>query len=197
MRLFKILSLVVAAWCSTNAYADDIRLGYPAYGGTGCPQNSASVALSPDQKSVSILFDQYVVEAGGGRRLDRKTCNIAIPVTIPQGWSVSIFEVDYRGFVSIPSGGRAQFNVDYFFAGGNGVRTTKTFASGTSRDYLLTDRLAAEALVWSACGAQTNLRVNTNMLVQSNYRGDQALATVDSADIQAGIVYHLQWRRCH
>ena len=50
----------------------------------------------------------------------------------------------------------------------------------------LTDELEATALVWSACGADTNLRVNTSFLVQTNSRMDQAMGTVDSADISAG-----------
>jgi hypothetical protein len=54
-----------------------------------------------------------------------------------------------------------------------------------------------EAIVWSGCGANTILRANTTMLVQSNSRRQQAMATVDSADVQAGLIYHLQWRRCH
>lgn len=196
MRLFKILSLVIAAWCSTTAQAAEIRLGYPAHGGNGCPQGTASAVLSPDQTSLSILFDQYQVEALGRNMMAQKSCNIAIPVSIPQGYSVSVFQVDYRGYASIPYGGAGQFNVNYFFADDpRGVRTTKNLSAG-SREYLLTDRLGVEALVWSACGAQTNLRMNTRMIVRSNSRGDQALATVDSADINAGIVYHLQWRQC-
>ena len=42
---------------------DDISLGEPGYGGSGCPQGSASTILSPDGKSLSILFDEFMVEA--------------------------------------------------------------------------------------------------------------------------------------
>lgn len=182
---------------SATAKATDLQLGTPDYGGTGCPTGSASVTLGPDSKSISILFDQYVVQAGGDKAFDRKNCNIAIPVTIPQGYSVSIFAIDYRGFTGIPAGGRAQLSVDYFLAGmGRGVKTTKTFSGPMSSDYLKSDSLGAEAVVWSACGASTILRANTTMLVQSNSRRDQAMATVDSADISAGLVYHIQWRTC-
>jgi hypothetical protein len=173
-----------------------ITLGMPGYGGTGCPANSASVTLSPDQSSLSILFDQYVVEAGNGRQFDRKSCNIAIPVRVPQGYSISVFQVDYRGFNSLPAGARATFNVDYFFAGGRGVRQSKSFMGPSANLYELTDHLTAEAVVWSACGADTNLRVNTNMFVQTNRRGELAMSTVDSADVTAGLVYHISWRRC-
>jgi hypothetical protein len=176
--------------------AADIQLGMPGYGGTGCPANSASVTLAPDQKSLSILFDQYVVEAGNGRTMDRKSCNIAIPVRVPQGYSISVFQIDYRGFNSLPAGARSQFNVEYFFAGSRGVRQSKSFFGPASNLYELTDNLTAEALVWTPCGADTNLRVNTSMLVQSNRRQEQAMATVDSADVTAGLVYHIAWRTC-
>lgn len=186
----------VSIFASSASAQSVIQLGQPGYGGTGCPSNSASVSLSPDQSSLSILFDQYVVEAGNGRSMDRKSCNIAIPVRVPQGYSISVFQVDYRGFNSLPAGARATFNVEYFFAGSRGVRQAKSFYGPAANLYELTDHLTAEATVWSACGADTNLRVNTSMLVQTNRRQDLAMATVDSADVNAGIVYHVAWKRC-
>jgi len=189
-----LLSLLLATY---TAQAQDLRLGQPEYGGTGCPAGSASVALSPDQKAISILFDQYVVEAGGAKSFDRKNCNIAIPVSVPNGYSVSVFAIDYRGFTGLPVGGRAQLAVNYFLAGdSNGVRTQKTFYGPTSWDYIKSDSLGMSSVVWSACGAYTILRASTTMLVQSNSRREQAMATVDSADVQAGIIYHLQMRPC-
>ena len=65
--LLSLLSLSL----TPDALADGIRLGNPEYGGSGCPGGSASVALSPDQSAISILFDQYVVEAGGAKAFDR------------------------------------------------------------------------------------------------------------------------------
>lgn len=196
-KLMMTLAALATTFAALSAQAQ-IQLDYPAYGGNGCPNSSASVTLSPDQSQLSILFDQYIVEAGSftGKRLDRKSCNIRIPVRIPQGYSISIFQVDYRGFNSIPSGGRSTFNVEYFFAGSRGPRQTKTFYGPQNREYTITDRLGAEALVWSPCGASTILSANTSMMVQSNYRNEQVMSTVDSADVSAGIVYHIQWRQC-
>ena len=86
---------LIAAAGSAQAQSG-IALGEPAYGGTGCPSGSVSAALSPDNTSLSLLFDQYVVEAGQsvGRSFDRKSCNIAIPVHVPQGYSVSVMSID-------------------------------------------------------------------------------------------------------
>ena len=55
------LSLLAA---SLTTFAQDIQLGYPAYGGNGCPSGTANASLSPDGKSLSIIFDQFVTEAG-------------------------------------------------------------------------------------------------------------------------------------
>ncbi len=201
--LWSKLLIAIACLSSVSALADDIRLGAPGYGGTGCPSGSASVTLSPDQKALSVLFDSYQAEAGNttGRMVDRKTCNLAIPVHVPQGFSVSIFQVDYRGFNALPQGARSQFNVEYFFnsgagGSGHGVRQTKNFIGPVSQDYLLTDKLAANALIWSPCGSDLNLRVNTSMTTFSNAAMEQAMSTVDSADVSAALVYWISWRRC-
>ena len=114
--------IAMGALTATHTYADDISLGQPGYGGNGCPQGSVNTTISPDGKTVSILFDQFSLKAGGlsGRSMDRKSCNVSIPVHVPQGMSVSVFKVDYRGFNSLPQGASSQFNVEYFFAGQQG-----------------------------------------------------------------------------
>lgn len=191
LTLAGVLSVI-----SLKAEADTLRLGQPAYGGTGCPAGTASVTLSPDQSAVSILFDNYVAEAGYGRAVDRKSCNISVPVHVPQGYSVAVFQVDYRGFNAIPRGARSVFNAEYFWAGARGPRVSRTFMGPINDVYTVTDGLLASSLVWTPCGASVNLRVNTSMMAQSNSRSEQTMSTVDSADISSGVVYHIQWRQC-
>lgn len=189
------LSLLLMAG-ATSANPNDISLGMPSYGGTGCPGGSASVALSPDRKAMSILFDKYVVEARGRGAIARKGCNVAVPVHVPQGLSLAVFKVDYRGFNSLPLGAMAQFGVEYFFAGSTGPQYTKTFNGSLMGNYMLTNTLAASSVVWSRCGEQVILRSNSNMMVRTNQMGDTAMSTVDSVDVRSGLVYHFQWKRC-
>jgi hypothetical protein len=194
------LSVILAAWAlgaAAAANADDLRLGTPSYGGSGCPAGSASVSLTEDQKTISILFDQYLAQAGGnGQQIDRKACNLAIPVHVPQGYSVSIFEVDYRGFASIPRGGSGRFAVEYFFAGAQGPLLSKNFVGPQDSDFLISHTLAAEALVWSRCGEDVIMRVNSSVLARTNRNLDDVLMSVDSTDVRSSLVYHVQWRRC-
>lgn len=195
---FLAAAMAITSLISAHANAQGLRLGIPAYGGSGCPAGTASVNLSPDETELSILFDSYIVEAGGntGKRLDRKSCNVSIPVTVPQGYSVAIFQVDYRGFNLVPRGGMSRFDAEYFWAGSRGIRQSRIFSGPVQDNYTLTDMLAATTLVWTPCGAEVNLRANTSMTTQTNSFNQQAMSTVDSADISSGLVYHVQWRQC-
>lgn len=197
MRMLLASVALVAAGSLAQAQ-DDIALGEPAYGGSGCPRGTVSTILSPDQKALSVLFDEYQVAAGGGtgKSFDRKSCNLAIPVHVPQGRSVSILAVDYRGYNQLPSGANSQFNVEYFFAGGRGPTFRKSFRGPLESDYIISNKLVADALVWSRCGLDVNLRTNSSMRVRTQNNAE-AMATVDTEDVQAAIVYHLQWRRCN
>ena len=179
------------------ASADDIALGIPGYGGSGCPAGSVSTTLSPDGKSLSLIFDQYEVSAGGstGRSFDRKSCNVAIPVHVPNGYSISVFSVDYRGFNHLARGATSQFNVEYFFAGGRGPAFRRSFWGDLEGDYFINNQLVAESLVWSPCGQSVNLRTNASLRVNT-VANREASATIDSQDVNAAIVYHVKMRRC-
>jgi hypothetical protein len=199
MTLTKSLLSAALLTLSVAAIAqNDISLGLPGYGGNGCPAGSASVTLSPDAKSLSLIFDQFITEAGPnvGKTLDRKSCNIAIPVHVPQGFSISIIAVDYRGFVALPRNATARLSAEYFFAGMTGPRFVKDFRGIQNSDYTFNNTLGVAASVWSPCGVDVNLRVNANMML-TNRGYEDAMATVDSADISAGIIYQIQTRRCH
>lgn len=200
MKLFSsILVLGVILLNFSQAQAEGLRLGQPSAAGTGCPAGSVSANLSPDEKELSILFDSFVVEAGGmtGKRFDRKNCALSIPIHVPQGYSVSIFKVDYRGFNSIPAGGVNRINAEYFFAGSRGPRLAQMFRGPLTDNYTFTNNLIAEALVWSRCGDSVNLRVNADIITQTNYRGEDSMMTMDSADVSTSLIYHIQWKRCY
>jgi hypothetical protein len=198
--------LILAAFVSllgTVSYADDITLGEPGYGGTGCPQGTVNTTLTPDKQTLSIIFDQYVAQAGksvGGSPLSRKSCNLSVPVHVPQGMSVSVLKVDYRGYMFVPKGAMGSFNVEYFlksFSSNNtGPKYFKDFVGPVDTDYLLSNNLTLNAIVWSACGEDVNLRVNTSVTAKTNSKKDDVYASLDSTDVSAGLIYQLQWQKC-
>ena len=174
-----------------------LQLGQPEFGGTGCPQGTVTAILSPDGTALSILYDAYVAEAGGttGRTFQRMSCNVAIPVDVPNGITVSILAIDYRGFNLLPQGARSNFRVEYFFAGSRGPIFNQTFTGPLEADYLIENDLIGTAIVWAPCGQDVLLRTNSSIQV-STTANRQALATVDTQDVTAALIFHLQFRSC-
>ena len=107
----------------------------------------------------------------------------------------SVLAIDYRGYNNVPVGANSQFNVEYFFAGARGPSFQKTYPGPVDANYLIHNQLTAQSIVWSPCGADVNLRTNSSIRV-STKANKQAMATVDSEDVNAAIVYQLQWQKC-
>ncbi len=215
MKRYNIFSLIFFSVMVVGAVAnaqfwepapvkDTIRLGEPGYNGTGCPIGSVATVLSDDRSALSILLSEFVAQAGRastGATTAAKNCTIGIPVHVPQGLSFSLVGVDYRGLLSLPAGGVARLSAEYFLQGpgqppSRGPRMARMFRGPTFTDYLVENDLILTGQIWSACGKDVILRVNASMMVNSNYRGEDVLATVDSMDVSAGILYHLQTRSC-
>ncbi len=175
-----------------------LRLGPPSHGGSGCPDETVSAALSPDRVFLSVLYDAYQVEVGGvtGKTFDRKTCNLSIPVEVPDGFSISLFTVDYRGFNDLPNAQTsAQFQVEYFFAGRRGPVFMRNLRGPLEEDFTLTNTVGLQSGVWSGCGEDVILRTNTSIRLRAP-GGSEALATLDSQDVQAALVFQLNIREC-
>lgn len=192
----KQVLIMLLTLLSVTAYADDIALGEPEFGGTGCPEGTVSTVLSGDNKILSIIFDAYVAEAGKTKSIARKACDIGVPVHVPQGLSFSVLKVDYRGYNFLPKGATSRMSVEYFFGGSVGPKTSRNFSGPLDDDYLVTHKLGLNALVWSPCGKDTVLRIKSSIQNKTNLKKEDALTTVDSADVKAGMEYHIQWRKC-
>lgn len=198
MQKIILASLLFITTITQAQLLPGVRLGEPSYGGTGCPAGSASVSLSPDQDEISIMFDQFVAEAGGGagRMVDRKACELSVPIHIPQGYSATVIQTDFRGFNLVSRGGMNRLNTEYFWAGQRGPSYSNMYRGPQNDDYFATNGVVASGVVWTPCGMSTNLRIRATIMTQTNRQMEQSMMTVDSADITGGLIYHVQWRRC-
>lgn len=111
---------------------------------------------------------------------------MSISIKLPQGFQISLYDADYRGYVAPATTGRLR--VEYFFAGNRGSVFSRTVCGET--DYNVRDSLATVANVWSACGDSVNIRVNAAMTASG-----AGMATVDSIALaHRGLVYHIKYR---
>lgn len=194
-----LLALAVLA-LGLSAQAQ-IRLGVPSYGGTGCPAGSASVSLTDDQQILSVLFDSFVAAAPTpqGASFDRKSCNLRIPVSVGPGYQVALIAFDYRGFAAIPSGGRGQFEARYAYVGqARPAIFRKTFQPNRADNFSLKNELISTSVDWTPCstGRDLMMTVDANILAVTNSAQQAANLSIDSVDVEAGMLYAVQLRRC-
>jgi hypothetical protein len=170
------------------AFAQKVEILGASYGGSGCPDQSASVSVSPDGQELSILFDKFAA-LGSSATESRKSCNLSIPIRVPQGFQVSLYDADYRGYVAPSTSGNLR--AEYFFAGSRGPLFSRTFRGET--EYNVRDSLVTVADIWTRCGDSVNMRVNASMTARG-----AGMATVDSFDLaHRGLVYHVKYRSCN
>ncbi|MEA5567814.1 DUF4360 domain-containing protein [Anabaena sp. UHCC 0399] len=187
MVAFLISATVMMIYIEPTLAKDKVKIKDSEYGGNGCPQGSASVSISPDGQELSILFDKFVA-LGNQATESRKSCTFSIPIQVPQGFQISIYDVDYRGYVAPKTIGRLR--VEYFFAGQRGSVFSRTFRGET--DYNVRDKLVSMRGAWSACGNNVNMQLNAAMVASG-----QGIATVDSFDLASrGLVYYIKYRQC-
>jgi len=197
----KSLLTIAAILLSVAAAEAQISLGQPAYGGTGCPAGSASVSLTQDAQTLSILFDSFVVQAPTAQNaaFDRKNCNLRIPVRVGPGYQVALIAFDYNGFAAIPSGGRGQFEARYAYVGQQRPAIfRKSFVGPQVNNYSLKNELISTTIDWTPCSTGQDLMmvVDANILATTNSRRDATQLSIDSVDVQTGLLYKYQIRRC-
>lgn len=200
----KVLLALVMGLTGTAAMADipdgNVYIRNIIYGGPGCPQGSVSQLVSPDKQSFTLLFDEYAAEIGPGipRLKNRKSCQLAVDLSFPSGWSFSLATLDYRGFASLDSGVTGTQVASYYFQGQGYTGTFSTDIRGPYDDnYQVRDQIGLNAMVWSPCGATRALNIKTEVRLAARSSASKGVMTMDSVDGEVKQVYGLNWRRCN
>lgn len=172
------------------------RYGKPAYGGSGCPQGVGRIDVSPDGQTLDFELGAISVETGSETtsRVGRKTCNISIPVQVPEGYRIALPVVTVKGANELPVGSYAEVDTETFFSGMRGPRESKRFEGPLRTSYTAMANSVDTTRSWSPCGVDFNLRVNMSVRVGSHTTNRiKASATVDTIDLGMN---RLRWIRC-
>jgi|GEM_PF-888082 len=183
----------------------DAAIGTPRVSGSACSSGTVGVTLSPDKKTMSVLFDEYILEAGEatGQRQQRKVCNIDVPFHVPQGMQVAIVQMEYRGYNFLEYGANSRFDSGFFFqAPGESATSPRSLSKRIMRfegpmdeEFIISADTDARAQ-WSGCGESTTLKIMSRMNLITNRNMDDAFSSVDSLDLESATDYHLMWRSC-
>jgi hypothetical protein len=169
--------------------------------GSGCPKDTVDKSISPDGKTVTLLFSQYTASIGPKAALVTdayKNCILFIRLRIPQGWAYTVHQTQYWGYYDIDAGVSAVQKSIYHFEGDNGDFSAQTTFKGKAfGDYHFTDTIKKETLLYCRCGADQALNINTSLRMQSidpkKYGG---FITNDQTEHTVKHILGIQWRRC-
>lgn len=190
-----------------SEYDAGAQMGLPEYAGTGCPNGSISATLSPDNRTLSVIFDNFSTEAMPAS-VDRKNCRLKIPVKVSPGFQVAIVKSDVRGFTSLPENSKTVVRTTHHISIVQGAAekqvdkkpfTRVTTFTGPMDDEIYIGQHIESEQIWSPCGASFRLNIGTMVTVSNEKSNDLAMAVVDSIDLQTedkAMKYHLNWRRC-
>jgi hypothetical protein len=155
---------------------------------------SATAVSAPDGSALTILFDDMTVSGDGSASA---SCSIVAPLELPEGYSLGVYRVDYRGFAHLAKGQTAELSVDYHLGPKqNGRRFSRKVRGPLDEDFALRENIGAGLMKRVGCG--TDAALNVAVALRLERPGADALATLDSSDgaSRRGLVYHFNLRKC-
>ncbi|KAL9096063.1 MAG: hypothetical protein Q9165_001585 [Trypethelium subeluteriae] len=185
---------------SSNApNASQVQIESITYGGTGCPQGTVASVISDDRTTMTLIFDSYVASMGSGIAIteNRKNCQLNINLQYPGGFQYSIFSADYRGFAELDAGVNGTQQSTYYFSGQTAqVSTQSNFVGPMDGDYLVHDQAQSISTIWSPCGANGALNINSQVRVAGSKSTLNGLMTTDSVDTKFTQIVYFNWQTC-
>ncbi|KAF2157344.1 hypothetical protein K461DRAFT_219803, partial [Myriangium duriaei CBS 260.36] len=169
------------------------------YGGTGCPAGTVASVISDDRTTMTLIFDQYVASIGTGVSVveNRKNCQLNVKIHYPPGFQFSLFSADYRGYAGLDKGVTGVQKSTYYFSGQTQQCSTETdFKGPMSQDYLTHDVATSTSVVWSPCGAEGLLNINSQVRLTSTVPGASGQLTTDSVDTKFTQILYFNWQKC-
>ncbi|MEV6671177.1 DUF4360 domain-containing protein [Streptomyces sp. NPDC051162] len=181
---------------------DKIVIDVVSVNGSGCPANTANVAVSPDNTAFTVSYSNYVAQAGvGAKPTDaRKNCQLGLNVHVPQGFTYAVAQADYRGYARLEPGATGLERANYYFQGMSQTAfMNHPFSGPLNDDWQTSDTTDIDALIYAPCGAIRYFNINTELRVDagtSDPTRTTSLLAMDSTDGNINTLYHFAWKKC-
>lgn len=186
-----------------NEDSDPVSIGFGnvTARGSGCPAGTARATISPDGKTISILFDQFSSQSQGRARAI-SNCEMMIPVTVPAGFRMMVTRFDFRGFAQATQRARSVLKAQYQLLSAAGfsplsqvIKRRKLFQGPFENSFTAGARFRTGAR-FTGCGESFVIRLNTILVAATKNPQASSLIQMDSADAAGNAQYHLRWKKC-
>ncbi len=187
-------TFALPAFAQNQPNPGEVYVENMTYGGSGCPAGTVADNLSPDAKAITFLFSDFNVDTPSNNGRDvKKSCQVNLQLHVPQGWTYTLFSVDYRGYVELDRASHARLR-SWYKIGNDEVRIANTSMDGPrAGDYQQRANVPLDALPWLSCStSSTVISISTEIKGE----GRKALVTMDSLDGEVSHQYGIAWKRC-
>lgn len=171
----------------------------PVIAGGGCGDTTYSVVISPDGDTLSVLFDNFAVTGGTGGYSARAMCDLQIPLPLPEGYSLGVYKVDYRGFARLQPGQMAELQVDYGLGASGWFKSFhRALAGPTEDDYAFSETVGGGLMSRVGCGSKAALSLRASLTIRAARTPGETMMSLDSVDGApvGGVIFHLDKKKC-
>lgn len=174
----------------------DLVLGEIGYAGSGCPANTLDYQISTTDNKITFRFESFNAFVGGteAKRINRKACSLAIPVTLPPNFKLAASELNIMGEAILPEKTKLKFTTEMFFPSEKGEKLVSDMSGGGKKTFSLIHK--PEKLLWTSCGGVTTLRINTSMLLKANQDKEVAEGNLNFDEVDGEMILKLKLQSC-
>ncbi|PWR00620.1 DUF4360 domain-containing protein [Leucothrix pacifica] len=152
----------------TSFANEPLELGEVKFAGNGCPisddmEHTTIVRKSANSLSI-IPTEMTLMTPDGERTTQRKKCDIALAVSVEDGYQLRIVNTKLQAFVSLDTNSAASISLDAGFSGGAFTKAGEKLPSDTTDN----TELAIEKTPWSDCGKDVIVRAKASMILRSD-----------------------------
>lgn len=169
--------------------------------GTGCPPGTTNTSISADGLVFTTTFSAYEVQINNQTPdlTITKNCTLQIKLNSPNGISYAVTSFFYSGYAFLEQGVTASQQASYRFQGVSTTpksnRTTKV--GPIDEDFVFRDDVATSDVVWSPCGVERELIVNTQMQLRNSSPKRSGYANLAAIDGSTKLELRLAFRGCN
>ncbi|KAK0624132.1 hypothetical protein B0T14DRAFT_427077 [Immersiella caudata] len=201
-HLLPFLGTLAAALATDEQIALQCRESAPqnaevteiAFAGSGCPAGYAPGHTLSDPSTLILPKSGFTAETGKNKSyLDaRANCQILVKLKYPSGWQFSVSKADYYGRVQVPEGMTGVSKTTYYFTGDSSdISYNNTIEGPYDGSYFRNDRFGEKNSLWSPCGSEAMLNINTEVRLSPIGTDQTAVIGVNTQE-----TVEISWRTC-
>jgi hypothetical protein len=122
-----------------------------------------------------------------------------VPLNLPNGYTLGLYKVDYRGFSHLSDKQYSELFVDYALGTHNKTRNFQRKVKGAyDGDFLFSETIGVGLMKRVGCGETAVLNVAAALELNTSAQPGEAMVALDSVDgaPKGGLIYHFDLKKC-